>query len=267
MRKLTTILGGLACLFALASCEKDLEPYDTPDCRLNFLYYDYYGVNVLNTDALKNKKNYDLTNYSFYYQGNPARDTLWFKISTMGFLAPEARDIALQQITLNDTLENARPSVHYVPFDDPELAAYYRMPANQDTLSIPVILLNDPSLEKKEVVLCFGFRDNGVFKPGYSLMSSRRIVYTAMALRPAGWIDGFFGEWGPVKHQLMMEWTGEKWDGDYIRKKYDEDYSYLEYMNQWFHYKLEEENAKRVAAGEDVYREADGTEIVINIRR
>ena len=264
MRKLYNILGGMALLFMFASCEKDLEPYHTPDCRLNFVYGN--GI-LLTSNELKNRVDYDLTNYSFYYQGNPERDTLWFKVGTMGFLAGESRAIALQQITLEDTVENARPGVHYVPFDDPELAGFYRMPAHQDTLSIPVILLNDPSLKSQEVILCFGVKDNGVFKPGYSMMSSRRIRYTAEATRPAAWMDGFFGDWGPVKHQLMIEWTGEKWDNDYIRKKYDEDYSYMEYINQWLHYKLEEENAKRVAAGKDVYREANGKEVVIDIRR
>jgi len=267
MKKLYHILGSMTLLLVFASCEKDLEPYHTPECRLNFLYYDYSGENVLDSDDLKNKKDYDLTNYSFYYQGNPKRDTLWFKISTMGYLADEERVLALQQISLEDTLENARPGVHYVAFDDPELAAFYRVPANRDTLSIPVILLNDPSLKSKQVVLCFGFRDNGVFKPGYSMMSSRRIYYTSEASRPAAWMDGFFGEWGSVKHQLMIEWTGEKWDNDYIRKKYNEDYSYLEYMNQWFHYKLEEENAKRLANNEDVYREANGKEVIIDLYR
>lgn len=259
MKKLYHIFPVIALLVLLVSCEKDQEIYDTPDCRLNFLYYDYSGV-LETTEKLKSRKDYDLTNYSFYYEGNPEKDTLWFKIGTMGFLSEEGRDIALQQIVVEDTVENARSGVHFVPFDDPGLAALYRMPAHQDTLRIPVVLINDPSLAGQEVILCFGFRDNGVFKPGYDMTSSRRIHYTAKASRPARWSDDFFGTWGPLKHQLMIEWTGEKWDNEFINKKYEEDYSYLEYMNQWFHYKLEEENAKRVAAGKEKYREEGATE-------
>lgn len=265
MKKLYNILGAMALLCLFASCEKDQEPYSTPECRLNF-YYVYYGEEQ-STKDLQSRKDYDITDYSFYYEGNPECDTLWFKIRSMGFLAGEPRAIALEQITVEDTVENARPGVHFVPFDDPGLADLYRMPANQDTVRIPVVLINDPSLATKEVVLRFGFRDNGVFGPGYEMMSARSIRYTAQASRPAQWMDGFFGDWGPVKHQLMMEWTGEKWDNEFIRKKYDEDYSYLEYMNQWFHYKLEEENAKRIAEGKEKYREANGKELVIDLWR
>ena len=40
-RSIYTLLAGVAMMFA--SCENDLEPYSDPDCRLNFIYYDYFG--------------------------------------------------------------------------------------------------------------------------------------------------------------------------------------------------------------------------------
>lgn len=254
-------------LAAFASCEKDLEPYSEEQCRLNFWYLNWDNEVAMTDDIGDHMySTYNQSDYSFYYEGQPERDTLWFKVATMGVLSGQDRPIALKQI-MQDTMENAEAGLHYVAFDDPDAAHLYVMPANADTVSIPVILLNDPSLEEKEVILCFGFDDNGTFAPGYDEFSYRVLRFTAEAVEPSAWLESFFGTWGPVKHQLMIEWTGEAWDNDYINKMYEEDYPYLEYMNQWFHYKLEEENAKRVADGLDVYREEDGTEITIPLYR
>ena len=267
MKSLFYTLACVAMLAAFASCEKNLEPYSEEQCRLNFYYLTWDGDVAMTDDIGEHMySTYNQSDYSFYYEGQPERDTLWFKVSTMGFLSDQDRPIALKQI-MQDTMENAEAGLHYVAFDAPDAAHLYVMPANADTVSIPVILLNDPSLEKKEVILCFGFDDNGTFAPGYDEFSYRVLRFTAEAVEPSAWIEGFFGTWGPVKHQLMIEWTGEAWDNDYINKIYEEDYPYLEYMNQWFHYKLEEENAKRVAGGLDVYREEDGTEITIPLYR
>ena len=122
------------------------------------------------------------------------------------------------------------------------------------------MLLRDPSLDEKTVVLSFTFADNGYFSPGYELMSTRTIFFTAKPVEPSNWSDAMFGDWGPLKHQLFMEWTGERWDVDYINSLYD-DATYPEYINTWLHNKLEEENTKREAAGLGKYEEEDGTEI------
>lgn len=270
MKKLYRKWGLMAILaFLFSACEKELEPWNETQCRLNFWYLNWDNQ-VAYSDEIGTRigTDYNQTDYSFYYEGQPERDTLWFKVISQGFLADHERPIALCQI-MQDTMENARAGVDYLAFNDPSVAHLYRMPANADTVSIPVILLNNPSLEEKEVILCFGFDDNGEFMPAYPAFSYRVIRFTAQAVRPSQWLDSFFGTWGPVKHSLMIEWTGEAWDNEYISKKYEEDYPYLEFMNQWFHNKLEEENTKRLAdpAIGDVYREEDGTEITIPLYR
>lgn len=268
MKKLIYILTGMVFILFAASCEKDLEPYDAPDCHLNFIYLSYAGDKILTTEDVKKDKSadYNLTSYSFVYSGDAQRDTLWFKIGTMGFLSDVDRPLALQQLPAGDTLEDAQPGVHYVAFDDPQLADFYRVPAHCDTLSIPVILLRDPSLDTKTVELKFGFKDNGFFKPGYDMFSTRIIRLTAEYVQPSNWPEAMFGKWGPEKHRLMIEWTEEKWDEEYIKKIY-EDYPYVEFIGAWLYYKLEEENAKRIKAGKDVYREADDSEVKFVIYR
>ena len=249
---------------AFVSCTQDLEKYSTEECHLNFLYY-YAGTGeVYNSEAVAKYFATVFTDYSFAYYGDAQRDTLWFEVSSMGFLSDVDRPIALKQVQVSDTVENARPGVHYVPFDDPSLAGLYRMPAGQDTVSIPVVLLRDPSLDDRLVVLRFTFADNGFFSPCYESMSTRTIFFTSGLIRPSSWIDGIYGKWGPVKHQLLMDWTNEPWDEDYISKLND-DSSYYNYLLAKLHKRLEEENAKRLADPKigDVWREADGTEVKI----
>ena len=64
-----------------------------------------------------------------------------------------------------------------------------------------------------------------------------------------------------MKHQLMIEWSGQPWDDTYITEMYNTDSGYLDYMDQVFAKRLAEENAIRKSQGLDVWREADGTEV------
>lgn len=261
MRMLYNIVAGVILSVLVMACEKDLSLYDTPDCRLNFRYYQYGDL----LDAENVTDEMRLTLYSFIYAGGEMeRDTLWFQISTMGFLSGEERPLALQQIQVEGE-ENAVPGVHYVAFDDAEYRLLYCVPANQDTLSIPVILLRDASLQEKNVRLKFGFKENEYFKPGYVGLTERVINITDRLAKPGNWgecyMDQVVGAYGEVKHQLMIEWTGEAWDEDYVKEFAEGDGAYQSYMSQWFIRKLDEENAKRLADPEigEVYREADGT--------
>ena len=246
-----------------ASCENDLEPYSDPACRLNFIYYDYFGdqMTTENIEESYDDDSYSTSSYSFVYAGNPERDTLWFKVGVSGFLSDQPRSFALEQVAVPDTVDNAEPGVHYVAFNDPSLSALYTVPANADTLSVPVVLLRDPSLDEKDVVIRFTFADNGNFQAGIPEMSTRTVYITARIAQPSMWEEYYLGYWGPVKHQLMIEWTGEAWDDAYLEELYNGDSGYVDYMISWFAQRLEEENAAREAAGEEPYTEEDGTPV------
>ena len=118
-RSIYTLLAGVAMMFA--SCENDLEPYSDPDCRLNFIYYDYFGdqMTTENIEESYDDDSYSTSSYSFVYAGNPERDTLWFKVGVSGFLSDQPRSFALEQVAVPDTVDNAEPGVHYVAFNDP----------------------------------------------------------------------------------------------------------------------------------------------------
>jgi hypothetical protein len=84
-----------------------------------------------------------------------------------------------------------------------------------------------------------------------------------MLSKPGNWstnyLDYIFGDYGPVKHRLMIEWTGKAWDEDYIDELSSGDDAYFYYLQEFFAEKLEEANAERLAEGLDVYQEEDGT--------
>lgn len=263
MKKMMYLLATVALAFAFASCEKDLEPNRDQTSRLNFVYdgpFDRYTVSDL--EQYYEGDSYNNKSYSFIYDGNGTdRDTVWFKIGVSGFLYDYPRPVAFQQIAIADTIDNAEAGVHYVAFTDPSLASYYTVPANVDTLSIPVILLRDPSLEEKDVVLRFGFMENDYFKVGIPEMSYRTLWITARLVEPKLWPSDYFGAWGQVKHQLMVEWTGDKWDYDYCLEFYASEFAYRDYLSNWMAEKLVEENKKHLEETGDIYREADGTPV------
>lgn len=245
--------------FAFTSCEKELEPYSDPTCRLGFVY----GLTDGKLEDNYIGDSYSTTSYSFIYDGNGTdRDTLWFKVGASGFLKDYPRLITVEQIMIEDTVDNAEAGVHYVAFTDPSVASYFTVPANANSVEIPVILLRDPSLGQKDVVLRLGLVDNEHFKIDFRMKSYRTIRITARTTEPRYWSEKFFGKWGQVKHELMILWTGEPWDEDYcLEFAYYTESAYREYLSYWMAKKLEEENQKHLEETGDIYREADGTPV------
>lgn len=255
-------VGALALALAMSACNKDqYEIYDSPEGRLNFLFYtenEYYETVVAYAeDVTDEMRTYA---FSFVFSGMEAeRDTVWFSATTMGYLSGEYRPYALRQIQ-REGVKNAEPGVHYVAFDDPEVQDLYRVAPDSNTVQVPVIVLrDDPALQDTTVVLEFGFADNGVFMPGYAGLDTRILEITDRLAIPENWVssdlDKYVGAYSELKHQLMIEWTGEAWDADYIAElmSANADRAYVEYLAAWFAQRLEEENAIREANGEEPY--------------
>ena len=59
----------------------------------------------------------------------------------------------------------------------------------------------------------------------------------------------------------MIDWSGKPWSDEFILENYNTDKEYFKYMAQVFAKRLAEENAARELAGQDVWREADGTPV------
>lgn len=255
----------------LSGCEKDLEVYSDPTCRLNFTY-----ENVENRSDFKSQ--YATDTYSFVYSGDSVeRDTVWYDIQTMGFLSDEDRPVTLVQ--LDTAACNAQPGVHYVAFDDASLQSYYIIPAGKSTARLPIVLLRDATLKDTTVVLKFGIQSNEWFQNGYPEFQNRVLTFTDRLSEPSKWnamyypfpsfptygvsFADYFGVYGTVKHRFLIEQNGEKWDDDYIDKLMTGDQQYLSYLVTKMSKALEELNAQRESQGLDVLKEEDGTTVVI----
>lgn len=266
MKKLYSLFAGLCLLAAVACNDDDLSVYDVSDCHLNFVFYDTDST-LLAVEKVTDQMR--LRPFSFVLESTveATRDTVWLDASTMGFLSDEARPLALQQIEV-EGVKNAEPGVHYVAFDDPEVVSLYRVPGGKNRVSIPVIVLrNDPDLQDTTVVLKVGFKENGWFKAGYAGLDTRTIEITDHLSQPKNWyikysyasLSNYIGDYGEVKHRLMIEWTGKAWDADYVEEFMTGDANYMSYIASWLSKKLTEENDRRQHEGEDVYKEKNGT--------
>lgn len=265
-----TIMIAAATLLALASCEKDLEVFSDPTCRLNF-----YFPNAETTDEMR--ASYAEASYSFVYGGDDVtRDTVWYQVETMGMLSDQDRPISLEQV---DTAANmAVAGRHYVAFDDPSLASLYVIPAGKARASIPVVMLRDASLKDTSVVLKFRIKPNEYFQSGYPVWQTRVLTFTDRMSEPANWtkqypypgysgyyvtLATYFGAYGQQKHLFLIEHTGKAWDDDYIEQLMTGDFEYLNYLMQKMQNELDALNAERAAQGLGQLTEADGTPVVI----
>lgn len=266
MKRLHTLLAGIAVLGMAACSEQQPGEYALEGDRLNFTIEasDDYGEQLPAADITDEQRTYA---FSFVYGGDDVeRDTVWFEATIMGDLSKMYRPYCLQQIQREGVM-NAEPGVHYVAFDDPDVQDLYRVAPDSNTVQVPVIVLRDASLQDTTAVLEFSIAENEYFKPGYAALSYRILEITDRLSKPGNWDDSsleyvYFGEYGEVKHQLLIDWTGNPWDEEYIDEFLAGDSAYVNYIVDYCTQRLEEENAARLAQGLDVYREKDGTEVV-----
>lgn len=244
MNKIISFLSVFALAFSLAGCEQDLPTYSDSQARLNFDYTQYSGGRV---------------NYSFLFSGGKQRDTIWIQLNTMGFLSDEDRPFELQQIATGDN--DAVPGKHYVSLDDEGVKKYMVVPAHKNYARVPIIVLRDASLDNATYRLNIALKPNDVFQTGYFTNSSMTISITNELAKPTAWagaMNYYFGQWGPVKHQFMIDVTGKKWDDAFITSVQN-DFDMVNYYISKLDKALDAENQRRKAAGLPYLQEADGT--------
>lgn len=265
MKRYFFYMMALLGMMSLASCEKDLPVYSDMNSRLNF-YYDISSTSNFRSEQARSA-------YSFVYGSEEAvDDTLWFEVESMGFVTDYDRTISLEQVQMPD-VNNAVEGKHYQAFTTPSLQKYYVLPAGKARTKIPVVLLRDASLKSENVTLKFAIKPNEYFTNGYEPYQERVIEFTDQLSEPSYWnrnygdedyawgFWSYFGTYGVVKHQFLIEQNGEKWDDDYIKSLMEGDSAYLSFLAQKMAQRLDEVNAERAARGEGPLSEADGTPV------
>lgn len=262
MNKIIYIALGLF-LITLSACEKELPGYSTDICRLNFVFYDPFSPDEkLTTEEVVVYPTVTEAMYSFIYEQKEI-DTLWYEIETMGHLSSVDRPIKLVQIVTGEN--DAVAGKHYLSFDDEKLSdEYYYIPANESSVLVPIVVFRDASLQDNDVTLQFTFGENNYFKKGYPEFSTRTLVLSDKLAKPDNWesllCDYYLGAYSTLKHQLMIDWTGERWDAEYLEQFMLGDQAYLTYMVSYLATRLAEENAKRNEQGLGNYQ-VDGEDI------
>lgn len=262
-KQIIYILTSLMLVAGFASCEKELQLYHEEACALNFYYSDGLLEGQFKEDMAK-------ANYSFVYAGSSVMvDTVWFKVRTMGFVYDVPRAFEIEQVQAEGE-NNAVAGKHYVAFNDPSLAQFYQIGAGTSHGEFPVVVLRDASLADQDVVLKMRIKANDNFENGYGKFQERTLIISANLSMPSLWNydDPYYiaydlGDWGPVKHQWLIDQTGEKWDDEYLTQLYSGDSGYRSYLIGKLQIKLAEENEARAAQGLDPLCEADGTEVVL----
>ncbi|HBB07780.1 MAG TPA: hypothetical protein DCZ73_08475 [Bacteroides sp.] len=203
MKKLYKSLFVLCMAFPFVSCEKDLPVYDYEECGLMFEYQ--YARD---------------STYSYSFAFGPSDvtvDTVELDVALLGNVVDYDRVISLRQIPTGNN--DAQAGVHYVPFDDPSLVSKYVLPANATSAVIPVVLLRDASLQEADHMLKVTFQSNDDFSFVSKEQSYRNIVIADQLIKPNNWDSycrHFFGTYGKVKHQFMIDETGFRWDNEYV---------------------------------------------------
>lgn len=259
IRKYNIYIALFSLLSIFSGCEKNIDKYNYKN-GLNFLYEN-------GADSVKN--------FSFVYGPSDKNiDTVWVQVETIGQLSQADREITFEQIQTSGT--NAINGTHYVAFSDPTVKIHYKVPGGVATAKVPVILKRDATLKTTSVELYFKITENDNFKVVNPKRNRFKIIFTDKLSKPSNWAyyaTAIFGVYGVVKHQFMIDQTGNKWDDDYLynvmgftssstssggsNSNYDS--GFANYVRTSLINKLQQVNAARTAQGLDVLKESDGT--------
>lgn len=251
MKQIKYILA-IISIISLFACEDDLNPYNEETNRLNFVF------------ETRTKEDTLISRTFVYDLESKVLDTVWLKVSTMGYVVNENRKFALEQVVKGEDPQ-AEAGIHYVDFNDPLVKDLYMIPAGQNEAIVPVILQRDTSLARREFALRIRIAENENFQSGYPDSQEKIIKIADILQEPKLWYPMgtyyFAGEYGIEKHKFMIRATagmGIKINDEFFESlvggKVD-----MSLTNYWFGFftrKLAEENAERKKQGLDVLREA-----------
>lgn len=162
------------------------------------------------------------TAYAPFYalDANKTTDTVLIHVVTTGSIPSKTSYIqftAFTDNTVTSTYPDAVAGVHYVSFDDINLKKLMKINAGKSEAYIPVVLKRDPSLKDKVYQLRFKIGISDDIKPGNSNHTEGVIYISDRLSQPINWTTTFFlGAYGPVKHQFMIEQSGQPWDAAFI---------------------------------------------------
>ena len=219
----------LTVLITTTACSEDLiEPWIAQD-------YIQFDANNIKT-------------YSFVYAGSTIqKDTLNLRVNVAGKLSDKNRHYKVKQVksygfvyeydnngykidsAFIELPNQAKVGVHYEDFSN------YNMEVSADSTYgiMKVVILRDPSLKEKDYSLTLEVQESEDFLPGNIQTQKNNIVLSDQITQPKRWSTYFIGNstcysvmayYGKVKHQLLIDVTGKRWDDNFITKELTEEY-------------------------------------------
>ncbi|SCC44495.1 protein of unknown function [Chitinophaga costaii] len=247
MNKKITHMGALLLTILLCgSCKKDMPGVYSGQQFLEF----YYDNDIKAVTA----------GYSTFFYKDPSvqYDTVLFHVRAVGTVPNKDSYIkftAFADTSASPAYPDAVAGVHYVPFDNAALKLLWKIDADSFQAYVPIITIRDTSLKTSTYQLHFKIDQSDDFAPGNS-NHTEGIVYISDRLsKPSNWTASFFlGTYGPVKHQFLIDQSGDRWDADFIAT-IGSNTSLQAYYLFKFTQALKAVNAARLAAGQTELRE------------
>ena len=214
---------------AMASCKKSGDKLYSDITRVQF------GPDI--TRMYQTSFNLADTTKSFTFVYNPptsTQDTIWFDVYTIGGSSTKDRAFKLLQVPDTTGATNATPAVDYKAFTDPTVSGKYVIKAGDMHTLAPIVLLRSANLKTATVTLLFKVVANDEFQPGETTNLWRKVIFTDRLSKPTAWtstITGFFGVYSVVKHQFMIDATGQRWDQVFLSGVLNDYTSLLYYTN------------------------------------
>lgn len=190
MKKTIYLIGMMVCLLVAASCEKEER-------------YDYRGGNQI---YFANEE--DSMTYSFAIQKSSVReDVVEIPVAISGLAADEDRVVRVAVVAETTTaIEGDAQSGGHFQLGETVLRQ------GEITANIPVTVYRQDDLKDKEVVVCLQLVCEGTFLGD---MVEDKLAYKLkindILSMPANWnsyIRHYFGEYGPVKYQFIIDTLG-----------------------------------------------------------
>lgn len=239
----------LAAALLFNSCKKAM-----PGVYSGQEYLEFYSVNAGVKEVT--------TNYASFYYLNASKttDTILLHVTVLGTIPTKTSYIQLTAFT-DKTVTSAYPDavagVQYVSFDDANLKKLMKVDAGKYDAYIPVVLKRDPTLKDKVYQLRFKIGISDDFKPGNANHTEGIIYISDRLSQPSNWTTTFFlGAYGPVKHQFIIEQSGQPWDSAFITTlTVPADLNTQSFYLYKFTQALKDLNATRKAAGLTELRE------------
>ncbi|MDE1193450.1 MAG: DUF4843 domain-containing protein [Arachidicoccus sp.] len=233
-------------LLLFISCHKD-EPST------------YSGSEYLEFDYTSDIQQVTSAYSTFYYKDSTVKyDTVYFAVHALGVVPTKTSYIkfkAYKDTSASPAYPDAVAGVHYIPFDDANMMAQMKMEAGEVSASVPVILKRDKSLKDSVYQLLFTIDYSDDFLPGNAKHILGAVYISDKLSQPSNWTSSFFlGTYGPVKHQFIIEQSGERWDAAFI-STLTGNTSLQSYYLFKFTQALKTVNAERIAEGLTELRE------------